>query len=148
MDHQEIKKRLSLYADNELDREDEKKIREHLKHCPECRQELKEMKKFEEVMGQMKFKEPPKEAWEKYWISVYNRLERRIGWILLSIGAVILLFFGGYKAVEGIIRDTSTPILLKIGLLVFLAGTAVMLVSLIREQFFVRKKERYKEVEK
>jgi len=37
------------------------------------------------------------------------RLERRIGWILLSIGAMIALFFGGYKMVAGIIQDPSTP---------------------------------------
>ncbi len=42
---------------------------------------------------------PPKDVWRVYWASVYNRLERRIGWILLSIGAMIILFFGGYKMV-------------------------------------------------
>lgn len=34
---------------------------------------------------------------------------RRIGWILLSIGAMIILSFGGYKMVAGIIQDPSTP---------------------------------------
>lgn len=96
----------------------------------------------------MELKKPPKEAWKLYWASVYNRLERRIGWILLSIGAMIILFFGGYKMVEGIIQDPSTPLLLKAGILVFLGGIVVLLVSLIREQLFVRKRERYKEVEK
>ncbi len=96
----------------------------------------------------MELKKPSKEAWKLYWASVYNRLERRIGWILLSIGAMIILFFGGYKMVEGIIQDPSTPLLLKAGILVFLGGIVVLLVSLIREQLFVRKRERYKEVEK
>jgi hypothetical protein len=83
------------------------------------------MGKFEEVMSKMELKKPPKDVWRLYWTSVYNRLERRIGWILLSIGAMIILFFGGYKMV-----------------------VVVLLVSLIREQFFVRKRERYKEVER
>lgn len=96
----------------------------------------------------MEFKKPSKEVWEVYWASVYNRLERRMGWILLSIGAMILLFFGGYKAIEGIIQDTTIPIILKAGILALLAGVVVLLVSLIRERFFVRKRERYKEVEK
>ena len=65
----------------------------------------------------MELKNPPKDAWRLYWASVYNRLERRIGWILLSIGAMIILFFGGYKMVEGIIQDPSTPLLLKAGIL-------------------------------
>ena len=96
----------------------------------------------------MELKKPPKDVWRLYWASVYNRLERRIGWILLSIGAMIILFFGGYKMVEGIIQDPSTPLLLKAGILIFLGGIVVLLVSLIREQFFVRKRERYKEDER
>lgn len=88
------------------------------------------------------------EIWQIYWTSVYNRLERRIGWILLSIGAIILLFFGGYKAVEEIIHDPTTPLLLKVGILTAMAGIVVLLVSLLRERLFVRKRERYKEVEK
>ena len=78
-------------------------------------QSIEEMGKFEEVMGKMELKQPSKEVWKVYWLSVYNRLERSIGWIFLSIGAMILLFFGGYKIVEGIIQDANTPLFLKIG---------------------------------
>jgi len=44
--------------------------------------------------------------------------------------------------------DPSTPILLKVGILTVLGGMVVLLVSLLREQIFVHKRERYKEVEK
>jgi len=60
-------------------------------------------------MSKMVLKKPSKDVWRFYGASVYNRLERRIGWILLSIGAMIILFFGGYKMVEGIIQDPSNP---------------------------------------
>ena len=96
----------------------------------------------------MELKQPSKEVWQLYWSSVYNRLERRVGWILLSLGSIILVFFGGYKMIEGLINDTSTPILLKAGILAALGGVAILLVSLIRERIFVRRRERYKEVEK
>ena len=148
MDHQKIKELISSYHDKELDEEKRKQVEEHLKGCPECRKEFEEMGKFEEVMNKMELKKPPREVWQIYWASIYNRLERRIGWILLSIGAMILIFFGGYKMVEGIIQDPSTSLLLKIGILTLMAGVVVLLFSLIREQFFVRKRERYKEVEK
>jgi len=148
MDHKKIKELISSYYDQELDEEQRKTVEKHLEECPECSQEFEEMGKFEEVMSKMELKKPPKDVWRLYWASVYNRLERRIGWILLSVGAMIILFFGGYKMVEGIIQDSSTPFLLKAGILVFLGGIVVLLVSLIREQFFVRKRERYKEVEK
>lgn len=148
MDHQKIKELISSYHDRELNEEKRKQVEQHLKECPECRREFEEMGRFEEVMSKMELKKPPSEVWQIYWASVYNRLERRFGWILFSIGAMILIFFGGYKMVEGIIQDPSTPLLLKVGILTLMAGVVVLLVSLIREQFFVRKRERYKEVEK
>ena len=148
MNHQKIKELISSYNDGELNQEQKKKVEKHLEDCPECRKELEEMRKFEEVMSQMELKKPPGEVWKRYWASVYNRLERRIGWILLSIGAMIILFFGGYKMVEGIIADPSTTLLLKVGILSALGGIVVLLVSILREQIFVRKRERYKEVEK
>jgi len=148
MDHQKIKELISSYIDGELHSRDKQMVDEHLKQCAECRKEFEEMGKFEEVMGKMQFKKPQKEVWEVYWSTIYNRLERRIGWILLSIGGMILLFFGGYKAVEGIIQDPSISFLLKIGILAVLGGVVILLVSLLREQIFVHKRERYKEVEK
>jgi predicted anti-sigma-YlaC factor YlaD len=148
MDHQKIKELISSYCDGELDNGQKRVIEKHLEQCEECRHEYEEMGKFEEVMRKMQFRKPHKEVWESYWGAVYNRLERRVGWILLSIGGMILLFFGGYKAVEGIIHDPSTPLILKIGILTVLGGVVVLLVSLLREQIFVYKRERYKEVEK
>ena len=148
MDHKKIKELISSYFDKELDEEQRKVVEKHLEECQECSQEFEEMGKFEEVMGKMELKKPPRDVWKLYWASVYNRLERRLGWILLSIGAMIMLFFGGYKMVEGIIQDPSAPFLLKAGILTFMGGIVVLLVSLVREQFFVRKRERYKEVEK
>jgi len=148
VDHKKLKELIATYFDQGLDEEQEKIVKGHLNECPECREEFEGIEKFEEVMSKMELKKPSKEVWHVYWSSVYNRLERRIGWILLSIGAIILLLFGGYKAVEGIIVDASTPLLLKVGILTLLGGVVVMLVSLARERIFVRKRERYKEVEK
>lgn len=148
MDHQKIKELISSFMDGELDEENKKLVEEHLDECPECRKEFEEMGKFEEVMGKMELRKPAKEAWKIYGDSVYNRLERRIGWILLSIGAMIILFFGGYRMIEGLIQDPSIPLLLKAGILAVLGGLVILLVSLIREQLFVHKRERYKEVEK
>ena len=148
MEHQKIRELISSYYDGELQEEKKRTLKKHLKECLECRKEFEEMGKLEEVMSKMELKKPPKEVWQIYWTSIYNRLERRIGWILFSIGAIILIFFGGYKAVEGIIHDPATPLLLKLGILTAMAGIVVLLVSLLRERLFVRKRERYKEVEK
>jgi predicted anti-sigma-YlaC factor YlaD len=147
MNHEKIKPLISSYLDGELDAGDKRTVEEHLASCPECRKEYEGLQKFEEVMSMVSLKSPSKELWDAYWASVYNRLERGIGWILLSLGAIVLLFFGAYKMVEGIINDPAMPLILKVGILAFLAGVAVLLVSIIREQFFLRKRERYKEID-
>ncbi len=97
----------------------------------------------------MKYKEPPDEVWERYWSKVYNRLERGLGWILTSIGAISLLFYGGFKAIESLIKDPTLAVFLKVAILVLLAGVVILLVSVVRERIFVYKKDKYaKEVKK
>jgi hypothetical protein len=148
MEHADIKKLIASYHEDVLDSKQKSQVEEHIRTCPECQKEFEETRKFEEVMGKMALKKPPKETWEVYWTSVYNRMERGIGWIFMSIGAMILFFFGGYLLVEAIIQDPEIPVLLKIGILAAMAGAAVLLVSFGRERLFVDKRERYKEVMK
>ena len=148
MDHEKLKELVSSYLDGELGQEERELVERHLEECPECRQAHREMSELGEVMGTMAIKDPPKEVWRMYTESVYNRLERGIGWILLSIGAMIVLFFTGYQALKGLILDPGVPLIMKGGILCGLAGVAVLLVSLVRERLFVNKRERYKEIEK
>lgn len=148
MDHQQLKELISSYHDGGLSTEQKRSVEEHLQTCAECRKEWEEMKKLEEAMKTMELKKPNPEVWKVYTKSVYNRLERRIGWILFSVGAMILLFLGGYKMVESIIQDATIPLLLKVGILALMGGSVVLLVSVLRERLFVRQRERYKEVEK
>ncbi len=143
-----MKELISSYFDGELDADRKKLVEDHIRTCSECKREFDEMARFEEVMGRMELKKPPEEAWKVYWSSVYNRMERRVGWILFSVGAIIILFFAGYHLLKGIIEDVGTPLVLKVGILAVLGGLAVLFVSVLRERIFVNKRERYKEIEK
>lgn len=89
-----------------------------------------------------------KDLLQVYWSSMYVRLERSIGWILIFIGALILLIYGSYKIVESLVLDLSITLLQKIGFLVMIGGLVILLVSSIREQLFVHKRERYKDIYK
>lgn len=146
MTHEEIKIMIPAYLEGELDSENKKIIEKHLEECIECRQECAELGQLEEVLNKMEFKKPSKDIWDVYWSSVYNRLERKIGWILLSIGMIIMLFVGAYPAVKEFLGDPQTPLILKLGLLAFVGGGIIVFVSIFREQLFFRKKERYKDV--
>ena len=148
MDHEKLKELVSSYLDGELTQEEREMVERHLEECAECRLSVRATDDLGEVMAKMKLKEPPKEVWKVYTESVYNRLERGIGWILVSIGAMVILFFAGYNMLKGLIHDPGTPVVLKIGILCGMGGVVVLLVSLIRERLFVNKRERYKEIEK
>ena len=146
--HEDIKKLLLPYLEGKVSEEEKIIIEEHLKVCDECKREIKEYENLEEGLKMMKLKEPSKEVWDNYWFSVYNRIERKLGWIFLSIGAIIILFFGAYQFIDELVEDPQTPLILKIGIIALTFGGAVLFVSILREQLFARKKERYKEVEK
>jgi len=147
--HHYYKRLLMGLLDGELSVDDEKDLQSHMKGCEECSRELEGFNRMKGVMGKVKYIEPPDEAWEKYWSRVHNRLERGLSWILISIGAVILLFYGGFKAVESLIKDPTLAVILKVAILVLLAGLAILFVSVIRERIFTYKRDRYaKEVKR
>lgn len=132
--------------DGELSREDEVEFRRLLQESKEFTEEWNSMQKLKEVTSQMRFSRPPEEVWEKYWASVYYRLERGVAWILISLGAIVLLTYGGFKAVESLLADTTLALIVKIALLAVMAGFAILVVSVIREKWLARKVDKYKEV--
>jgi predicted anti-sigma-YlaC factor YlaD len=134
------------YLDNELDDEQKRRFEEHLKGCSECAGELKEFQKLKEITDQVTLVEPEDKIWQQYWSSIYNRIERGLGWILLSIAGIILIIYGGFRAIEEIIKDPNVELVLKVGLLVLLAGLAILFVSVLRERIFFWTSDRYKDV--
>ncbi|MCK4835480.1 MAG: zf-HC2 domain-containing protein [Candidatus Aminicenantes bacterium] len=148
MKHEEIKKLITPYLEGELGEEEKKLVESHLASCEECQKEFEDLNQLEEVLNKMKLQKPSKEIWDVYWSSVYNRLERKIGWIILSIGLIILIIIGAYPALANFISNPETPLLLKIGFLIFTIGGIIVFVSILREQLFFHKRDRYKEVKK
>ncbi len=134
------------YLDNELELDQKKAFEEHLASCPECKVELEEFKRLKQITDEVSLVEPEDKIWEQYWSGIYNRIERGVGWILFSLAAILLLIYGGFKAIEEIIKDPTVDIILKAGLLVLIAGLAILLVSVLREKLYFRKKDRYKDV--
>ena len=134
------------YLDNELSNEQRRQFEEHLAGCSECKAELKEFRKLKAITDEVTLVEPEDKIWQDYWSSVYNRIERRVGWIVFSVAAILLAIYGGFKLIEEIITDTSVGILLKAGLLVLIAGLAILLVSVSRERLHIWQKDRYRNV--
>ena len=133
--------------DGQLSPEEQPEFRKLLRTNSEYRKEWREQRQLKEVLQNMKFKSPDDVVWEKYWYKIYNQLERRIGWLFLSLGSIILLTFGLYQFIMEILHDVTLPLIVKAGIIFLIAGVAILLVSVIREKLIRHKYDPYKEVQ-
>jgi hypothetical protein len=134
------------YLDGELSAGESREIEKHLNECTECSEELGQFRKLKEITDDISLNEPEDRVFEQYWSCVYNRIERRLGWILLSVSGTILVIYLGFMAIEAIVEDHTISIVLKGGLLMFYASLVILLFSVLRERLHFRKKDRYKDV--
>jgi predicted anti-sigma-YlaC factor YlaD len=139
---------LSGYIDGELNVEEKSELEKHLQSCEECRKELDVFRRLKEVTGAMKYADVPDYVWDNYWRGIYRRLELGIGWILLSIGVILLLGFGLYCLVKDFFLNPGEPLILKIAVAAGGLGLIVLLVSAVRERLFAYRRDRYREIEK
>jgi predicted anti-sigma-YlaC factor YlaD len=147
MNCEEIRILLSGMVDGELEPGEKKTVSDHLVSCDVCREEYAKMLKLKEVTDDMKYFDLPDRLWAGYWHGIYNRLERGIGWILLSIGAILILIFAAWNFVKGFLLDPSVPFYVKAGVSGLILGVIILLVSILRERLFSKKHDRYDEVE-
>ena len=75
--------------DEELETGERQELEERLASRPELRRELDQMQQLKEVTQMSRIAAPADAEWGAYWRSIYNRLERGVAWILVSIGAAI-----------------------------------------------------------
>jgi predicted anti-sigma-YlaC factor YlaD len=143
---QDYKDFMMGYLDNELDEAQRRAFEAHLASCPDCRKEIEEFRKLKQITDDVTLVEPEDRLWQQYWGGLYNRIERGIGWMVFSVAGILLLIYGGFTAIENVIKDPTVSALLKVGLLALLAGLAVLFVSVVRERIYFWSKDRYKDV--
>ncbi|RMF67031.1 MAG: FecR/PupR family sigma factor regulator [Calditrichaeota bacterium] len=139
---------LMKMVDGEISATEQAEFDRYLEADPDCRKEWQQFTKLKEVTKGMKFKSPSAEVWDAYWLSVYNRLERGVAWILFTLGCVILLTYGGFKLVEAVIGDPTLATVVKAGILLAVGGLVLLVVSVLREKLSMRRTDPYKEVQR
>jgi len=148
MTHQEIKEKIPLLVAGELTDSEKEIIENHIAECDECRQEYQEFKEMDMVFEEVNFTDPDEQLMEQYWSGIYNKLEKSTGVILASVGVALLLFLGTVCLFRDFLFNNSEPLFLRLGAGILIAGVVIIIVSVVREQYFYYKKERYKEVKK
>jgi len=143
-----LRRQMMAALDGELSGEERAELDRALAEQSDLRQEWERLARVKEATKEMSYREPPEETWEHYWVSVYNRLERGFGWVLVSIGALVLLGYGAWHALGALLGDVALPAFIKLAIFAGLFGTLILLFSVVREKLFVRKGDRYKEVQR
>ncbi len=138
---------ITAALDGELSPAERGELETMLDGHPALKRELERLRRVKEVTESMALRSPPDEVWKEYWVSVYSRIERGIGWVLLSLGAIVLVSYGVWMAVSDVIADTTMPWYIKAGLLAVTVGGVILLVSVLREKVFVWRRQRYKDVD-
>lgn len=130
------------FLDGEMTPSEEEEFRKHMEGCPACRDSVEEFRSLGELTGSVKIKDPMDTFWEGYWKSIYRRVERRTAWILILVGAVLVLIYEGYR----VFRDLGEITFEKIAVLVLLTGFILLLISVIRERVHQRRTDKYKDI--
>ncbi len=136
---------LSAYVDGELDEANAARIEAFLAENEEARREVQRLRHFNKVTGALRLKEAPPEQWEDFWLRFPHRAERHLGWLLLTIGVVLV---GGWLLLKllAVLIHSGIPLFLKGGIFMIAAGLLVLLISVVRERVHVRRHTRYKDI--
>ena len=148
MDCKQAEVLMTGLLDNELDDKQRRDLQKHLAECPACSAKYETYKNLKKDMADMKFKNLPEVYWDEYWQNVYNRIERGIGWIFFSIGAIVLLIFAGYEIFREFFMNPAEPFGVKIGAGFLGVGLIVLFVSVLREKLMVRKVDKYRSIQR
>lgn len=142
----DIDSMLSPYVDDELDEAGRRRVEAHTADCPVCRAKLARLAALGQELSSMTVQPPLDTAFDKYEAHVFARLERGVGWILLSISAVLLLGSGAFYLVRDFLLDPTVAISLRAGVGVGIIGALVLTVATVRHRLATYKKDRYNEV--
>ena len=134
------------YIDDELGSAETRKLEDHLAVCVRCRREEQSFRRLAEVTDEMVNEELPVLDVDVVWETIYRRLERSTGWLMLSAGLIVLLVYGAWELLQGFFLDAEAPLLVKFGIGATLVGVIVLLVSIGREVLTKYRGERYREV--
>ena len=134
--------------DGELTVEEHAEFENRLAEQPELRAEWQRLSRAREVTMGMKLRNPPEEVWDGYWTSVYSRLERGIGWLLVSAGAIIVGGWAVWQWITALVQDTEMPAAVRYSMIALFVGLVILLVNVARHRLSVSKTDPYKDIER
>jgi ferric-dicitrate binding protein FerR (iron transport regulator) len=138
-DNEELEALISGYLDGELSPEQARELEDRLERSPEFRAEFDRMRRLVQATSGLRFEDPPDEVWDHFLDNVYNRLERRMGWLVFVMGTLVLV---GYALYHYLVDSWASP-LIKVIVAAPLIGLTILLISVWRQRLSIAKEDRY-----
>ena len=143
---EEARRLMMAALDGEINPDQRRQLDQLLADYPDLGEDWERMNRVKEVTISMSYREPPEEIWQEYWVSVYNRCERGVGWLIMTLSAVVVLSWVAWEVIAAMFADSTMPFALKLAVLGVAVGAIILLVSVAREKWFIRRKDPYREV--
>ena len=132
------------YLDGEMPPEERLDFEKHLEECEACRHSFESFQELQSLTRRVKMKDQTDEFWDNYRKSLYRRLERKMAWIFIIAGAIMLAGYEFYMAVGSFGKITFE----KVALVVFAVGALMLLISVIRERIHQYRGDKYSKIER
>ena len=139
MSEHELEILLMGYVDGELDEADRRRVEEALGRDPALQAELDGMRRLKQMTADLGFDEKTDVELKAFWGSVYNRMERHVGWMLLLAGVLGLTAIGLFFFLDS--EKTHWVVKLLTGCMGL--GALILLWSVWRERALVLPHDRY-----
>ena len=130
------------FIDDELTETDQTKFRQHLDSCAECNRELVEYRHLADTANAVRLREPQDHELDRFWASLYNRMERSTGWVLVLLGVVLITAI----IVVEIAKTDWLAWWLKVGVAAVVIGLALLFLNVLRERIRTLPFDRYRKV--
>ena len=131
---------ISGYLDGELSDSDRRKLEGYLSEHPSLRKEFEAMNRI--VIGtseSLAQDMPPQEVWDTFSDRLYNRLERKTGWLIFILGVTAITLYSIYL----FITQPWSSAVIKTLIAVPILGLTILFISVLRQRLLVAKTDRY-----
>ena len=134
---------LSGYLDGELTQQERQRVEVHVGGCQRCSAQLRELGKLRASIGKLQLNGIAEEEWKQMMNDAVACTARGVGWLLVIGGVLAMVGYIGYEFVLA----HAEPALIKWGVGALYLGLAALLLSVLRQRFVARRKDKYKDVE-
>ena len=127
--------------DGEISDDDDARLREHLAQCPSCSEELVRYRRLADVAAAARLREPQDHEWQRFDRQLYNRMERKAAWTLLSLGAIAMAVLAAAALYASTMHWG-----LKLGIGSAAGGLLLLFLNVLRARLKAMRFDRYREV--